>query len=227
MNWKKAFVALFSLMTILSGFLNGQLKLKSTKPGVTYVYDGTIEIKASPVITNKGGPQPISLETTTYPSRQMGDLEVYPVKQTLNNVSMFIFLAEDENGAYIFATQGPSDAEPVIAKDKCYTLKYPPEVGMTWEYKNNKGESYISKIENRETITVVSGNYECIKISQFGSRYFENQLAPFKSLEWIDVKGSSVKSYSEYQIKDWVIGQPAKVIIGFQLSSIIEERKGE
>lgn len=227
MNMKKTSLALLAFISFAPGFLNAQLKLKSTKPGVTYVYDGTFEMKSNSFITNQGGPQSITLEVTTYPSRQMGDQEVYPVKQTLNNISSFIFLAEDDNGAYLFATQGPSDAEPVMAKDKCYTLKYPPEVGMTWEYKNNKGESYISKIESRETITVVSGNYECIKVSQAGSRYFENQLASFKSLEWIDIKGTSVKSYSEYQIKDRVIGQPAKVIIGFQLSSVREKRKGE
>lgn len=224
MKRKKTLLAILISLLVLPVILKAQMQLKSIKPGTAYRYDGAIEIKSDySFIISREGPQPVHCEVSIFPSRQMGSQDVYPIMQTFNNTSSFLFLAEDEEGIYLYATQGPTDVEPLMVQGKCYTFKYPAEVGTTWEYKNDKGESFVSRIVARETVTVATGNYECLKIEQTGKRDFQGQMAIYKSYEWINLHGPTVKSYVEYQIKDTVIGKPAKVTISLQLASELKK----
>jgi hypothetical protein len=201
-----------------------QTLVKSFKAGTAYQYEGVMQVKSELFFANSGkGPQPLRSESVVYPARKIGDQEVLPIKQTLNGLTSFQFLAEDKEGIYICAVQGPNDLEPKIMPGKRYSLKYPMEIGTAWDYRNERGEVINSRIAVKETVTVIAGNFECLKIEQAGKRDFQGQIANFKGYEWINLSGLTVKSYAEFQIKDPVFGHQATVQISLQLASIAKQ----
>jgi len=223
MKFSKCFFLALILIVAVAIICPAQTLLKRFKPGTTYRYEGTMQVKAHWMVDTGKVPQTLNSEVTIYPSRQMGKEAVLPVKQTLFGHITFQFLAEDKEGIYVYAIQGPTDPEPQISPGKHYKLKYPMEIGTAWNYQTDKGEAFNCRITAKELVTVVAGNFECLKIEQTGKADFQGQMANFKGYEWLDLNGQTIKSYVEFQINDPVMGQPATFQISLQLASIVKQ----
>jgi len=219
-------VILFSmtLVTSCKSPAPAQTLLKSFKPGTAYQYEGVMQIKSElPFLNSSESPQPLRSESVVYPARKIGNQDVLPIKQTISGLTSFRFLAEDKEGIYIYAVQGPNDLESKIMPSKRYSLKYPMEIGTAWDYRNEQGEVVNSRMAAKEIVTVIAGNFECLKIEQAGKVDFQGQIASFKGYEWVNLNGLVVKSYAEFQIKDPVFGAQATVQILLQLASIAKQ----
>jgi len=139
-----------------------------------------------------------SLEVTILPWRDLNGQKVLVYKQDMDGKVSFTFMAEDSEGIYTYAEQGPTDAEPILVPGKRYDIKYPIKVGNSWNYSNDKGENITSSIVAEEEVTVPAGNFKCLKIETVGKYNMDGQLANIKGLEWIVLNGDSIKSYIEW-----------------------------
>jgi hypothetical protein len=114
---------------------------------------------------------------TNLPQRELRDKKVTPQKVDIGGATIFLFIAEDSNGSYVYASQSPGIPEPQIEPNPTYSLKNPIKVGTTWEEKTETHMlekipyTLTSTIESiDETVTVSAGTFKgCVKVKGSGN----------------------------------------------------------
>lgn len=109
--------------------------------------------------------------------RELRRIKVTPHKVEAAGQTHFVFVAEDNNGIYEFATQKAGDIEPNVKTNHSYMLRYPIKVGTNWEdmiethlLQQNVLVTLASKIESiDDVITVPAGTFDrCVKVKSVG-----------------------------------------------------------
>lgn len=132
---------------------------------------------------------------TNFAPRELKGKKVTPQKVDAGGQSSFIFISEDAEGIYEFATQLPGAVEPEFNADPRCFIKYPIKVGTSWDVKTTtsfmvKGvpvtlKSSIESID--EVITVPAGTFKgCVKIKDMGTT--KQNLGPFVGVVTINVE---------------------------------------
>lgn len=149
--------------------------------------------------------------TVTYLSqRKLGDQSVIPKKMTARlqrggSQTSFEFIARDDVGIYLYATQSPNAMEPEILSDPNYLLKFPLENGASWE-----GTRKTSGLESagfgkevtvpvRTTVNTTNGTVtvpaktfeECVKTTTRGKVIEEKEENPLLDKVAFSYKGTS------------------------------------
>ncbi len=87
----------------------------------------------------------------------------------------FDYMAQDRNGIYTYAEQGPRDVEPQVKTKREYTLKLPIKVGTSWSSSVDLPGSNVvpgkATIEGvGETVDVPAGTFNgCVKVHIVGA----------------------------------------------------------
>lgn len=164
-----------------------------------------------------GGGQ-TTMTLTNLPPRQLGDRDVVPQRMEAPGHSAFMFIAEDANGIFEHAYQ--EDGEPEIKDPPDYLLKYPIQVGASWEdaYKTEMLQQKIpvtikSTIESvAETVTVPAGTFNnCVKVRGVGKAkksmgLFGAAKIDVESITWMCPGVGVVKSLLEEDGHNLLLG---------------------
>ena len=108
-----------------------------------------------------------------FEERKLGKKKVVPQKVTIGDDVYFDYLLDTKKGLVLYATQSPTDPEPMILDTLVYLYKYPFKAGTTW--KSNITSTLLMESvdvpltyeikKEKETITVQGGTFEkCIKV---------------------------------------------------------------
>ena len=154
----------FFVLVVLLGCSEGSETYYSLREGMTWVYYSSISYQGGSV-TNK-------LVVTNFASRELKGKKVTPKKCYTERDIIFTFLVEDNNGIYEFARQSPEDIEPIIFPSANYVIKYPIQVGTTWNFTDFDNsvtfKCTIEKID--EVVTVSAGTFKgCVMVKRIGS----------------------------------------------------------
>lgn len=108
-----------------------------------------------------------------FETRKLGKKKVVPQKVTIGDVVYFDYLLDTKKGLVLYATQSPTDPEPVILDTLVYLYKKPFKAGTTWKSEitsillmESVSVPLTYKIQKaKETITVQAGTFEkCLKV---------------------------------------------------------------
>lgn len=108
--------------------------------------------------------------------RELEGKDVTPQKRDIEGQILFFFFTEDSNGINLFAFQLPEDVEPYINPFPSYAIKYPIQVGTTWDTTQAAIlvgcpitlKHTIEKVD--EVVTVSAGTFKgCAKVKSIGA----------------------------------------------------------
>lgn len=113
-----------------------------------------------------------------FEERKLGKKKVIPQKVTIGDDVYFDYLLDTKKGLVLYATQSPTNPEPVILDTLVYLYKYPFKAGTKWE--STITSTLLMEqvtfplsyeiLKGTETITVQAGTFEkCIKVVGKGS----------------------------------------------------------
>lgn len=162
--------------------------------------------------------------------RELFGRTVVPQKVDLGNQSQFLFIAEDEDGIYLFATQSPRDVEPKVKEPPDYLIQYPVETGRMWQTETTTQllgvkkpitlESTLETVD--ETVTVPAGTFEkCIKVVRRGStkndgRFMHTAIITVEEYNWYARGVGLVKSIRKEQSWWFGSGEISLQLVKFQ-----------
>ncbi len=125
----------------------------------------------------------------------MNGKKVVPQKMESGNRVSFAFIASDDNGIYEYASQSIDDHEPKIFDPPKYILRFPIEVGRSWEI-NSEIQRLMYRVpitlkatiqSINDTVTVPAGTFKkCVKVVTTGST--KKNLGMFMGTAKIEVK---------------------------------------
>ncbi len=137
---------------------------------------------------------------TNFTQRELKGEKVTPQKYDFLGQTTFTFIAENDEGIYVFAEQTLNSIEPEIKDNSDYFIMKPIQVGKTWSSATEsmlleKEVSLLLKntIESTdEIVTVPAGTFKnCLKISSKGS--IKKDLGGFTG-----VANITIEDYSWY-----------------------------
>lgn len=118
----------------------------------------------------------VKMLNTYLASRELKGKKVTPATNKAESYIFLYFLAEDNNGIYIFASQKPEDVEPEIVSTPTYEIKYPIQLGTTWDETSKSLladfivplKIAIDKVD--EVVTVAAGTFNgCVRVKKIGT----------------------------------------------------------
>lgn len=121
----------------------------------------------------------VTLTVVNLASRELKGKKVTPQRVQgqgpAGSYTGFEYIAEDENGVYSFAVQGPDDVEPKTTSAPDYSLKKPVKVGNAWDTTLDLGggrsvpaKAAIASIE--EVVDVPAGTFkDCVRVRIVGT----------------------------------------------------------
>lgn len=200
----------FALPFFAAGCGQQETSLYPLAPGLSWEY----QISAKKML---GGGQ-AAMTVTNLPPRQLGGRDVVPQKMEALGRSAFTFIAQDNTGIYEHASQ--EDGEPEIKKTPVYLLKYPVQVGTSWD-DASKTELLQEKIpvtikstieSVTEAVTVPAGTFNnCVKVRGVGKAkksmgLFGVAKIDVESATWMCPGIGVVKSFKEEDGHNLLLG---------------------
>ena len=160
----------FLVLVVLLGCSKGSETYFPLKEGMTWEYNSSFSSSFEKSKTTK-------FVTKNFAPRLLEGKEVTPQKTEVQGRNFFNFMVEDSKGIYQIAIHPPGAVEPIIFPSPGFLIKYPIQVGTTWE--GNVSSSLlkdavvpvkvtIEKVD--DVVTVSAGTFKgCLKLKGVGT----------------------------------------------------------
>jgi len=125
-----------------------------------------------------GGNSSIKVKTVNFQTVDINNKKVTPQQASFNGNIELSFIASDETGIYEYATQKQNDIKPTIKTQPDYYLRFPIEVGTSWNgnekisplwHKPIKLNTTVKVLSTSEQVFVPAGSFShCLHIRTIG-----------------------------------------------------------
>lgn len=177
MSYRKQILVTFLALLLISTQITAQSDYYPLLKGARYFY----QVKASQkTASNPAREQTFSAVVVHLPEAVVQGKTVTPEGRYIDGkLAGVIFVADEKSGIYYYANQKGSQKKPVLLNPIQYLIKYPIQIGATWNQQTSAFETLNDKrlpvtlhasIEGiEEMVTVPAGVFaKCLKIRMAG-----------------------------------------------------------